>query len=308
MACKNRSGRSAAIVPSIDKVLCADLLTLKGYRAADGSRNELVLVDQHSLVLAVIGLPGKTGVEVRTGFEHHLNCNGINLRGLTLWCDTDSTLASSDDFVNWFESEGGILRCSAPGDNFQNGQAETRINDYKLKVKGLVKERGAPDRARSWARDHAVVLLNNTPTRRHLTELPFPMDMRTPNEVHGRETTDIARLPVWGSAAMVFTQNAPTHRGSGPRKFDLDGPSRSTWTADNSEPMIFVGVSPKHADDVFVFARHFTDNPKGPNVRVSRSYRIDNRRYRTLDHLQRARDGVARRPVCTPARLPSLFA
>ena len=294
MSCRNRSGRAAQIPSTGDKVLCADLLALAGYKAADGSRCELVLVDQHSLVLDVIGLPGKSAVEIRTGFERHLKQRGISLRGLTLWCDTDSSLAMSDDFVDWFESEGGAFRCSAPGDNFQNGQAETRIHDYKMRVKALLKERGAPDEARSWARDHAVVLLNNTPSRRHLTGEDYPFDMRTPNEVHGRETLDIARLPVWGSAAMVFVPNLSTHRGSGPRKHDMDGPSRSTWTADNSEPMIFVGVSRKHANDVFVFARNFGDNPKGPHVRTSRTYKIDNRRYRTLAHLQRARDGVPR--------------
>ena len=226
---------------------------------------------------------GKSGVEVRTAFQRHCARNGIAIRGLTLWCDTDSALAMAKDFVQWLDSEGGNLRCSAPGDNFQNGQAETRINDYKMKVKALMKERGAPDRARSWARDHATLLLNNTPTRRHLTSLAFPYDMRTPNEVHGRETTDIARLPVWGSAAMVFVPNLSTHRATGPRKFDMDGPARSTWTADNSQPMIFVGVSQKHADDVYVFARSFVDHPNGPNIRCSRTYRIDNRRSRATE-------------------------
>ena len=50
MSCRNRSGRESTKPLECDRVLCGDILSFRDYKAADGSRAELVLVDQKSLV------------------------------------------------------------------------------------------------------------------------------------------------------------------------------------------------------------------------------------------------------------------
>ena len=198
-------------------------------------------------------------------------------------------LAMAEDFVQWLD-EGGNLRCSAPGDNFQNGQAETRINDYKLKVKAL---RKSAARRIVLAAGRATTPPSSTTRRlRHrLSRHPTTCRRRTRCMDARRRTLRVAGLGQCRYGVCAEPVNASCHRSSQVRH----GRSRpSTWTADNSQPMIFVGVSQKHADDVYVFARSFADHPNGPNIRCSRTYRIDNRRYRTHDWLRRAKDGTPR--------------
>eukprot|EP00937_MAST-01D_sp_MAST-1D-sp2_P008227 g8227.t1 len=216
----------------------------------------------------------------------------ISLRGLEFQFDSDSAVAKADDFVAWLRTSGASPRYSAPGDNYQNGAAERLVRTLKERAKALMKERGAPMTAHAWAMRHAVLLYNNTPTRSlRDNDAEYPFDLRTPAEAHGIETIDIARLPVLFSGADVYVQQM--QRATGARAKDTDDVQRERWWADNTQSMIFVGVSPMHADNVFQFVPTFSSTTT--SLRTSRTYRVDNRRYKTADWIANAKlapDGI----------------
>ena len=285
-----RSGKAARDREK-NQVLCGDILYFKA-KAADGTRGYLMLIDRATKLAAALPLKTKTSHEVRSVFEQYCKMRDISLRGLEFQFDSDSAVAKADDFVAWLRTSGASPRYSAPGDNYQNGAAERLVRTLKERAKALMKERGAPMTAHAWAMRHAVLLYNNTPTRSlRDNDAEYPFDLRTPAEAHGIETIDIARLPVLFSGADVYVQQM--QRAAGARAKDTDDVQRERWWADNTQSMIFVGVSPMHADNVFQFVPTFSSTTT--SLRTSRTYRVDNRRYKTADWIANAKlapDGI----------------
>eukprot|EP00937_MAST-01D_sp_MAST-1D-sp2_P000875 g875.t1 len=253
---------------------------------ADGSVGFVLLADKASV--KPYAELGHSKSEIPSLIKDICLTNGIPMSGLRIRFDYDSTLHPTSDGGLHLRRLGINFEHSSPYDQSQNGDAERFVRTIKARMKALLFERNAPERAMCYALRHAVFIHANCP-------LPS-LGGKTPNEVHGCRQWNVARTPVLFSGSWVYV----------PRERRSQSQGVCEMATRHATPMIFVGVCPEHGDGTLQFVPSFDVHPT-THSRLQRSYSIDERRYDVNAWLKAARVSAGATPVM-PALPPCLYA